>query len=203
MEQGLWTLSQFAQAEISEYFAPIVPILQGCDNIEDMCDWVLKHLIMLYTYSGNDSIETAQYNDFFLLHGVTSCYAMSHVLRYLYENKDMNKDKAIDAIRKYIHSIGGTYVNQHSPNVSIPDFKNVDANTGILEEQIANTVAKVLAKAEKKKEASENRFVDEHVYKLMQVVLESLDKGIINHQIALDAINKVQCQFQFKSLLDK
>mmetsp|Transcript_76448 Transcript_76448/g.93897 ORF Transcript_76448/g.93897 Transcript_76448/m.93897 type:complete len:252 (+) Transcript_76448:328-1083(+) len=182
-------LSKYGQNIISDYTKLIlnnIPKLENNSDILKVKKWLLNIVILLYTYSSKLS-----HNDFFLLHGITSSYAMIQILYYL-DNKNRN-----NLILYYINTLIGTYVVQGQPKVDINLSIIDEEKDDIKDNDSLNIYHKIHSFLPNK---DTKTFLDEHVYKLIHIILECYQQNIISPKCALDALSKIKNPFHFASI---
>eukprot|EP01084_Bolivina_argentea_P169470 293780_1 len=174
-QRGMITLSIYAQDIISKYTQLImdkIPKIKSKNDFIVVKKWLLSTMIMLYVFDNR-----VEYNDFFLIHVVTSCWSLVEIIKYL-EYDDANK-----AVVNFINAVIAAYVVQGAPDIKIVNKKAFKSDDRIKQE-IAKIVYNLM------NEARNGDFKDEHVYKLIQVVLECLEENIIDESCAYYAICK-------------
>ncbi len=127
-----------------------VPIIKTSTSVNqevvtELSNWILNQMIAVYTFS-----ETR--NDFFLLHAVTSSWAMKQIIPLLH---DLD---ALLALRTLTCSLIAAYVVQDTPALNAdygkyPGISSAETWEKIIEETISQDF-------------------DEHIYKLVQISYE-------------------------------
>ena len=184
-QRGMICLSVYGQECISNYTARLIqniPKMRSESDLYAVRKWLLKNMIMVYTFG--DGIDT---NDFFILHGVTSCWSLCEIFKYL-EAENVNK-----AMIEFVNAVVAAYVVQGAPDVKIMDDRSMSED--YMRKQIAKIVYGLLYEIE-----SNDTYKDEHVYKLIQVILECLEEDIIDLSCAYYAINKSMKELDFTSI---
>jgi hypothetical protein len=184
-------LSKLSQPLISKYCQLLKPLLYNFTSKEDICKWLLENSILLYNYSEIEQKNYHEFNDFFLLHGVTSCYALTEILLSV----DFSLKECQTMAYHYLNALIGCWIAQEMPLLQINH--NGESNDDILE--MKSNMASIIKQNILMKE---NNFDDEHTYKLIQVVLECLSQNIISVQAANEAIIKSFKPFTFDPLRD-
>ena len=146
--------------------------------------WLLSNMIMVYTFDDRDD-----YNDFFPFHGVTSCWSLCEVFKYLEAD---NVDKAMVEL---INAAVGCYVVQGAPGIKIKDDIIREKDEDGIKMEIYRMVYGLLYEID-----NNGIYKDEHVYKLIQVVLECLEEDIIDLSCAYYAIHKSLKSLVFTSI---
>eukprot|EP01084_Bolivina_argentea_P237001 398414_1 len=188
-QQPLICLSKYGQNIINKYismFIGTIPLITiNCDENRNMYmnqlsklkKYLLCLMVMLYTY-GNG----LDYNDFVLLHGVTAAYSVTQILPYLKSIHDINR-----TVLQFISVAVATFVIQFEANIEIgleESKLKYDENKGNWKYLMAGIVYNL------KNDANNGIFYDEHVYKLVFVVLECLEYDIVDEEMAYYAIRK-------------
>ena len=215
-------LSKCSQNLIQNYlkmFINTVPLLNGKCNISDenkdsdddvsmisldkqkyeLKKYLLNAMIQVYTYSNgmND-------NNFFILHYVTAAWSLGNIIDYLDNYNDINK-----SVLDYLSSFIAGYIVLNSPDINIgkqeilKDIqKRQNNNNGndinddywkaLINELISNT----------QNDIKNKKFTDEHVYKLIGVIIECVDESIIDMELGYYSIAKmVHNNFNFRKLV--
>ena len=304
--RSMTILSNYAQAEITQRFLPLLPLLtnlfakssnnnnnnnnkdetenktetlntkntQGGHNSESgqmqqISAFVLSNVLAVWTYAVND-----QYNDFFLLHGVTGAWSLLEIIdkTKLYST---NKHACLACIRQFFYALGAVYAMEGCPDINCPQWlidetkekldnlsrgsynnpnkyengiylsrmsnrnrmQNNNELRDLLKRQIATMAnelrpiqsnessfspptgshsnadnsflhgnnnslrSKVFNNPNKRLENVEPVWRDEHIYKGLQIVLESVDDGLIDLRLARDAIAKLRYKFRFNAVI--
>ena len=185
-QRGMVTLSVYGQEMISNYTQRLLQNIPKCKEEKDLIKvrkWLLRNMIITYTFGGG--IDN---NDFFILHAVTSCWSLCEILKYL-DIEGINK-----AIIEFINSAIACYVVQGAPDIDIKYDTEFEDDEDIKNE-IGEIVYGLLYDIE-----NNGKFMDEHVYKLIQVVLECFEENIIDLSCAYYAINKSLKPLDFSSI---
>ena len=182
-QRGMICLSRYAQDTISNYTQQImdrVPKMEKVSDLDIVKKWLMSTMIILFVFGGG--IER---NDFFLIHGVTAAWSLMEIIGYL-KLEDANQ-----AVVHFINAAIATYVIQQAPDIKIQTAKY---NSDDLRFKIGKMAIDVMD------EAKNEKFKDEHIYKLIQVVLECLSEEIIDESCAYYAIRKVLNPLDFTSI---
>jgi len=168
----------------------IKPLLDNdLTSKEDICKWLLAQCILVYTYSEHKQHDYREFNDFFLLHGVTSCYGLTEILLAI----DFSLDECRTFVYDYLNALIACWITQDMPTLRINNNSNNNQN----EDDIFEMKSKLAVMIKKNLLMKDHNFSDEHVYKLIQVTLECLSRNIIDIQVATDAITKSFKPFEF------
>lgn len=178
-------LSGFAKEMMAEYvhlFYDSIPLLtvpfttkaEMDEELLQLKKYLMRACIELYVYGNGVNSE----NDFFLVHGVTSAWSLLQVFQFLLPNVlDINR-----AVVQFIHGVIALYVLQNQVDII------VDAEDHEHEFYVKN-IMQIVDKV--KEDVRNGRYIDEHVYKLIAVVLECLEDEMIDEKCAYYALRKI------------
>ena len=189
IQPPLVLLSQYEQPLISQYvamFRNTIPLLtvnfeenRNCylNEIWRLKQYLLSLTVKLFAYS-----ESLEYCDFVNLHLVTSAWSLCEILPYLKSIDDINR-----SVLEYLCVAVAVFVGQMEQDMSkgmgqeAKEYSDESADWRYLMAEIAYNL---------KEDALNEIFHDEHVYKLVAVVLECLENGMIDEKLAYLAIRK-------------
>eukprot|EP01084_Bolivina_argentea_P260016 438973_1 len=173
---------------VSNYLQLIVDKIPKCDDndgIKKVKRWLLSTVISLYTY-----VNGKDYNDFFLLHGVTGGWSLIQCLPYLKTNELRDA-----AVIQFLHGFIAYYVVQGQYQFAKPRMKRAWNKKEIKE--FKKKAIGIIYNDIKPKDNESKDFVEVHRLKVAHIVLECLELNIIDGALGRDVINLVQKPYQF------
>ena len=114
---------------------------------DEMMKWIVDQAIILYLASDED-------NDFALLHGITSSWALKCILKYV-----ENEEDRLESIRHQLTMLLMVYLMQGRPKL-------------MLQKLTSSSPLPTWDEIKKKAFALRIEYVDEHVFKLIQVCID-------------------------------
>lgn len=180
-QEAMIILSKYGLNILSRYVDHILHLIPNINNHHDLkqvSNMLLKTCIEIYSYCENET-----YNDFFLLHGVTSAWSLYQLLPWL-PLKD-----TLSIIQTFLLCLISTYAIVGSPFININIINNI--NVDVTQKEIYQLIEKYMPKKSNLDNSNDDiSFLETHSYKLMQVVLFSLHDNIIDTKLAYLTINK-------------
>ena len=133
---------------------------------EVLTNWIVDNSIVLYQTSENR-------NDFFLLHGITSSWALSNVIPLI-----KNEETKMEILQKFICILLGVYVARDRPKLIPEHLESPDVGKASWDDIIDRTLKLPLE-------------TDEHEYKLVQVCHEASLRNPDNSDVLKRACHTV------------
>ena len=127
------------------------------NSMHSILDWLLDTSIMLY-------LASDEINDFFLLHGVSSTWALNQIMLNAFLGE---KRKAVEILRLHVGVLLATYITQQAPNIN---EDNLSQGTEVLVD-----ISWLKIKSKLLDEIPKDS--DDHVYKLVQICYETARKS--------------------------
>ena len=139
--------SEYLTSYVNQIKLPEIIFPSSIESVRKCADSLLDISINIY-------LRSEIVNEFFLLHIVTGCYALKHILYHL---EDFETAK--DSLRVFIECILCVYISENCPyldmQLHIPIYENLDGEWKSLTDKLLSDIT-----------------IDEHVFKLVQVCKE-------------------------------
>ena len=189
-QNPLICLSRYGSGLIQQYMDSIFHIIPLIDiksdiNIEtqkhNLFQFIVNIAVKLYVYA-----KSIHFNDFVLLHGVTGVWSLLNIIKLLDNINDIN-----NSILQYISILIALYPVQFSPDLigaqnEITHDKQMKQKQGTI-----NWVVLIKDLIDQtRNDISNHKFTDEHVYKIIGVLIDFVEMEYISQELCYYGISK-------------